>query len=75
MVVTSRVVVCVHGRQQLRLRCSTADRCILRDERSATQLQSDGKINTNIGIWACSVVSPTLWNMLPSSVRSVENID
>ena len=76
MVITSRIVVCVNGRQQLRLRCSTADKCVLRDERWATQLQLNGKVNTIIGICACSIVAATLiWNMLPSSVRSVENIN
>ena len=32
------------------------------------------KVNTNIETRTFSAATPTLWNMLPSSVRSVENI-
>ena len=32
------------------------------------------KVNTNIVTRAFVVGAPTLWNMLPSSVKSVENI-
>ena len=32
------------------------------------------KVNTNMGTRAFAVGAPTLWNMLPSSVKSVENI-
>ena len=69
------VVVCVNGRRHLRLRCGTADRCILRDERWAREIQLNVKLSTNIGTYACSVVSPTLWNLLPCTFRSVENIN
>ena len=31
------------------------------------------RVNTNIGTRTFSVAAPTLWNMLPSSIRSVEN--
>ncbi len=32
------------------------------------------KVNTNTGIRCFSIAAPTLWNMLNSSVRSVEHI-
>ena len=32
------------------------------------------KVNTNMGTRAFAVGAPTLWNMLPSSVKSFENI-
>ena len=75
MMGVTTVNVCVNGTQQLCLRFSTANKYILLDERWATELQSDDKVISNIGTWPCPVVSPTVWNMLPSSVRSVENID
>ena len=54
---------------------------LLSPERKPVQLRSSSsdlpfitKVNTNIGTRLVAVGAPTLWNMLPSSVNSVENI-
>jgi len=41
---------------------------------SSSDLPLVHKGNTNIGIWTFSVAAPTFWNVLSSSVRSVEHI-
>ena len=48
--------------RQLQLRSSSSD------------LLSVPKVNTSIGTTAFAVGVPILWNRLPSSVKSVENI-
>ena len=54
---------------------------LLTPVRNPIQLRSSGsdllfipRVNTNIGTMAVFVAASTLWNMFPSSVRSVENI-
>ena len=49
-------------RKPIQLRSSTSDLLFV------------PKVNTNMGTRAFAVGAPTLWNMLPSSVKSVENI-
>ena len=49
-------------RKSIQLRSSTSDLLFV------------PKVNTNMGTRAFAVGAPTLWNMLPSSVKSVENI-
>ena len=49
-------------RKPIQLRSSTSDLLLV------------PKVNTNMGTRAFAVGAPTLWNMLPSSVKSVENI-
>ena len=52
---------------------------LLTPVRNPIQLRSSDllfipRVNTNIGTMAVFVAASTLWNMFPSSVRSVENI-
>ena len=54
---------------------------LLTPVRKPVQLRTSGsdllfvpKVNTSIGTRVFAVGAPTLWNMLPSSVKSVENI-
>ena len=49
-------------RKPIQLRSSTSDLLFV------------PKVNTNMGTRAFAVGAPTLWNMLHSSVKSVENI-
>ena len=49
-------------RKPIQLRSSTSDLLFV------------PKVNTNMGTRAFAVGAPTLWNMLPSSVKSVEKI-
>ena len=42
---------------------------------SSSDLRFVPKVNTSIETMALAVGAPMLWNMLPSSIKSVEDID